>query len=108
MPAHIVEMFVRVFARIPQRVFWKWEKENIQEKLSDNVKIVDWLPQQDLLGKNYQYKLLSICSLVLITWHLGHENARLFITHGGLMGVQEAIYHAVPLLGLPFGNDQRG
>jgi len=38
----------------------------------------------------------------------GHENARLFITHGGLMGVQEAIYHAVPLLGIPFGNDQRG
>ena len=55
MPTHIVEMFVRVFARIPQRVFWKWEKTSIQDNLSDNVKIVDWLPQQDLLGfLNYQ------------------------------------------------------
>jgi glucuronosyltransferase len=30
-----------------------------------------------------------------------------FITHGGLLGFQEAIYHAVPLLMLPFGNDQK-
>ena len=30
----------------------------------------------------------------------------MFITHGGLLGFQEAIYHAVPMLMLPFGNDQ--
>ena len=42
--------------------------------------------------------------IIVIT---GHENARLFITHGGLMGVQEAIYHAVPMLLLPFGHDQK-
>lgn len=24
-----------------------------------------------------------------------------------MMGTQEAIYHGVPILGLPFGNDQR-
>lgn len=38
---------------------------------------------------------------------IGHSNARLFITHGGMLGTQETIYHGVPLLGLPFGNDQR-
>ena len=38
---------------------------------------------------------------------LGHPNAKVFITHGGLLGFQEAIYHSVPMLLLPFGNDQR-
>ena len=51
MPENIKEMFVRVFARIPQKVIWKWEaKDFASMKLSANVKIVDWLPQQDLLG----------------------------------------------------------
>lgn len=36
----------------------------------------------------------------------GHPNAKVFITHGGFLGFQEAIYHAVPMLLLPFGNDQ--
>jgi len=30
-----------------------------------------------------------------------------FITHGGLLGFQEAAYHSVPQLLLPFGNDQK-
>jgi glucuronosyltransferase len=37
---------------------------------------------------------------------LGHSSIRLFITHGGLLGMQEALYHSVPLLALPFGTDQ--
>ncbi len=49
MPLHIQQAFVRVFARLPQRVLWKWEKES-QLQLPPNVKIANWLPQQDLLG----------------------------------------------------------
>lgn len=54
MPKNIKEMFVQVFSRIPQKVVWKWEEDDLVDKdnsLSANVKIVKWLPQQDLLGK---------------------------------------------------------
>ena len=37
----------------------------------------------------------------------GHKNCKLFITHGGLNSLQEAVYHGVPVLGLPFGTDQK-
>lgn len=36
-----------------------------------------------------------------------HENIKLFITHGGLMGTQEAIAHAVPMVGIPIFGDQQ-
>lgn len=37
---------------------------------------------------------------------LGHPKIRLFITHGGMLGMQESLYNGVPLLALPFGSDQ--
>lgn len=37
---------------------------------------------------------------------LGHPNIKLFVTHGGLMGTQEAIYCGVPRVGIPIFADQ--
>ena len=37
---------------------------------------------------------------------LAHPNTRLFFTHCGMHGVMEAIYHAVPMVGLPVFIDQ--
>lgn len=47
--------------------------------------IVKWMPQKDLLG---------------------HQQTRVFVAHGGTNGVQEAIYHGVPVLGIPLFFDQ--
>jgi len=36
----------------------------------------------------------------------GHKQIRLYISHGGLFGTFESIYHAVPVLGVPQYFDQ--
>ncbi len=37
---------------------------------------------------------------------LAHPNLKLFITHCGMHGVMEAIYHEVPMVGMPVFIDQ--
>lgn len=37
---------------------------------------------------------------------IGHPKTKLLIYHGGSNGVHEAIYHAVPMIIIPFLNDQ--
>lgn len=91
MPKDVQRIFITVFGRLQQRVIWKWEEssapslKNKDQRIPDNVKLMSWLPQQDLLG---------------------HPKARLFITHGGLFSNQEAVYHGVPLIALPVFADQ--
>lgn len=48
MPPEHRQIFLNVFSRIRQRVIWKWEKTGIDD-VPDNVLLLDWLPQQDLL-----------------------------------------------------------
>ena len=53
--------------------------------VSDNVKLLPWLPQNDILG---------------------HPKTRLFIGHAGLNGMLESTYHGVPMICSPFFGDQ--
>lgn len=38
--------------------------------------------------------------------YAGHPNVKLFISHGGLMGIQDALYSGVPVIGIPMFADQ--
>nr|AHX56959.1 UDP-glycosyltransferase 215A1 [Strigamia maritima] len=78
-----VRAFLDAFSRLRQTVIWRSAEEI--DGLPPNVKIVRWAPQQDLLG---------------------HPKIRLFLTQGGLFGLQEAVYHQVPVVGFPAFFDQ--
>uniref|UniRef100_A0A8D1STZ9 UDP-glucuronosyltransferase n=1 Tax=Sus scrofa TaxID=9823 RepID=A0A8D1STZ9_PIG len=72
------------FAQIPQKVLWKYEGKK-PDTLGPNTRLYKWIPQNDLLG---------------------HPQTKAFITHGGANGVYEAIYHGIPMVGLPLFGDQ--
>lgn len=84
MPARVRDSLVAAFRRLPYRVVWKWEGAALTD-LPPNVITRAWLSQQDVLG---------------------HKNVRAFVTHGGLLSLQEAVYHNVPVVGMPLMSDQ--
>lgn len=44
-----VQEILAAFAKLPQRILWKWESNDLPN-LSKNVKVAKWMPQQDILG----------------------------------------------------------
>ncbi|KAM4618376.1 UDP-glucuronosyltransferase 2A1-like [Polymixia lowei] len=84
LPQNIAEEIAAAFAQLPQKVIWRHIGTR-PANLGNNTILVDWLPQNDLLG---------------------HPKTRVFVAHGGTNGVQEAIYHGVPIVGLPLVLDQ--
>lgn len=82
--ADITDEIAAAFAKLPQKVIWR-HKGQRPANLGANTLIVDWMPQNDLLG---------------------HPKTKLFVAHGGTNGVQEALYHGVPVVGLPLFFDQ--
>lgn len=102
MPESTRKAFINVFAKLKQRVIWKWEVETMED-LPKNVKLIRWAPQQDILGAYYLDRCIFNCNLHTfkgISISPAHKNIRLFITHGGLLSTQEAVYHGVPLIGI--------
>ncbi|XP_039982665.1 UDP-glucuronosyltransferase 2C1-like [Xiphias gladius] len=84
LPADMTNKIAAAFAKLPQKVIWRHIGDR-PAALGNNTLLVDWLPQNDLLG---------------------HPKTKLFVAHGGTNGLQEAIYHGVPVVGLPLFFDQ--
>ncbi|XP_062372738.1 UDP glucuronosyltransferase 5 family, polypeptide G1 isoform X2 [Sardina pilchardus] len=84
LPKDITEAIAEAFAQLPQKVLWRYIGER-PSTLGNNTLLVDWLPQNDLLG---------------------HPKTRAFVAHGGNNGMYEAIYHGVPVVALPLLFDQ--
>lgn len=64
-------------------MIWKFDRE--LPNLPPNVMIQNWLPQNDILA---------------------HPNVVLFISHGGVFGMVESVWHGIPLLLTPLFGDQ--
>lgn len=75
------DLLINVFSDLQYSIVWKTE-----EKIN-SIRILTkpWLPQNDILG---------------------HPKTKLFISSCGRNSQQESIYHAVPLLCIPFRDDQ--
>lgn len=79
----IAHKLAGALARLPQKVIWRFSGVP-PSNLGNNTKLVDWMPQNDLLG---------------------HKNTRAFLSHGGLNSIYEAMYHGVPVVGVPLFGD---
>ncbi|XP_008582271.1 PREDICTED: UDP-glucuronosyltransferase 2B4-like isoform X4 [Galeopterus variegatus] len=84
MPEERANVFASALAQIPQKVIWRFDGKK-PDTLGANTRLYKWIPQNDLLG---------------------HPKTKAFITHGGGNGVYEAIYHGVPMVGMPLFADQ--
>ncbi|XP_056610191.1 UDP-glucuronosyltransferase 1A5-like isoform X3 [Triplophysa dalaica] len=84
LPEAKARVFFEAFKQIPQRVLWRYTGP-VPEDAPKNVKLMKWLPQNDLLG---------------------HPKVKAFITHGGSHGIYEGICNGVPMVMLPLFGDQ--
>ncbi|CAG9786685.1 unnamed protein product [Diatraea saccharalis] len=84
LPTDKMEAFLKVFSEVNQTILWKWEDDKLKTK-SKNIVFRKWFPQKEILS---------------------HPNIKVFISHGGLIGTQEAIFHGVPIIGVPIYSDQ--
>uniref|UniRef100_A0A8D8VIS9 Ecdysteroid UDP-glucosyltransferase n=1 Tax=Cacopsylla melanoneura TaxID=428564 RepID=A0A8D8VIS9_9HEMI len=83
-PPEKFKAFLDAFAKIPQRILWKIEDESLLRGYK-NIRAAAWMPQRDIFA---------------------HPNVKLFISHGGLLGIIEAVNEGIPVLGIPVFADQ--
>jgi len=81
LPDKHLQTFEKVFADLDLRVIWKRSGESTEQTY-----MAEWMDQQDVLA---------------------HPKVNTFISQVGLMSLQEAIWHQVPILGVPLLYEQK-
>ncbi|XP_040161904.1 UDP-glucuronosyltransferase 2B9-like isoform X1 [Anopheles arabiensis] len=84
----IAQTIITVAQLLPNFIFlWKVDiqKPAIEGLIPENVITSDWFPQNDILGSGM---------------------VDVLFTHGGLLTIQEAMWHGIPMLGTPNYGDQ--
>ena len=84
MPEDKLAVLVAALGHLQYQVILRWPEQLAE--VPGNVVVVPWVPQQQVLA---------------------HSNTKLFLSHGGLASITEALYHGTPLLAIPLSNDQK-
>ncbi|CAG7726044.1 unnamed protein product [Allacma fusca] len=84
MPPEQKNIFFTAMRTAKTNFFLKWSDDSPKD-LPKNVFTSSWVPQQTILA---------------------HPNARGFITHGGLLGIQEAMFSGLPMIVAPVFGEQ--
>jgi len=84
LPADKRDAIFDSFRKLKQRVLVKWNAE-IPPNPPKNCRFEDWVPQQEVLV---------------------HPNLKVFVSHGGLLSTQEAVYYGAAVIAIPVYGDQ--
>ena len=85
LPLDVLQKLFQAFGTSGYDVIFKYPNPKDLLDVPSNVKVMSWVPQNDLLG---------------------HPKMKLFITHCGLNSIIETFYHGVPVIGFPHAIDQ--
>jgi glucuronosyltransferase len=78
---------LETFKHFPDYNFlWKFEADELPMAKPENVEISKFLPLKNILA---------------------HPNIKAFVTHGGVLSMQESLWYGKPMVGMPFSDDQR-